>query len=88
MRYIITYGLAAPGQNYDQLIRLIKSYPKWAHITESSWAIITTESRQEVRDYLVAALDRNDKLLVGDLHLTAWTGLNKEVAAWLKANAD
>ena len=70
---IIEYDLRSPGRNYDDLYRAIKSYGAWAHITESTWFIKTSESCVQVRDKLLALMDGNDCIFVAVL-----TG----VAAW------
>ena len=85
-RYIITYDLSSPGRNYEALYDRIKSYDRWAHITESSWAIVTQKSAAEIRDHLGEVLDSNDKLLVGKLGTSAWRGLRDEISQWLKDN--
>ena len=86
-RYIITYDLSAPGRNYDDLYERIKAYSSWARITESSWAVVTQATSEQVRDYLVEVLDTNDKLLVGPLGRGAsWRGLDEDVTDWLKDN--
>ena len=85
-RYIVTYDLSQPGRNYDNLYRRIKSYSNWAEITESSYAIETDQKATEIRDYLSLALDDNDKLLVGRLGTSAWTGLSNQIFDWLKEN--
>ena len=86
-RMIITYDLSNPGRDYDTLIARIKSYGAWAHITESSWAIVTNQTPVGVRDNLKAAIDDNDKLLVGILGTAAWIGLPSNVSDWLKKNS-
>lgn len=70
---IIEYDLRAPGRNYDKLYEAIKSFSEWAHITESTWFIKSTDSCEQVRDKLKAYMDGNDSLFVAEL-----TG----VAAW------
>ena len=85
-RYIITYDLSKPGRNYADLYKHIKSYSTWAKITESTWAVSTDNTAEQIRDNLKAALDSNDKLLVGPLGQSAWFGLSSEVTDWLKAN--
>ncbi|MCY4417919.1 MAG: hypothetical protein OXE87_16660 [Chloroflexi bacterium] len=85
-RCIITYDLKAPGRNYDELNKRIKSYGSWAQITESSWSVMTTQSAVQIRDHLMAAIDRNDKILVGILGTAAWYGLPNEASDRLLAN--
>ena len=86
-RYIITYDLRKPGRNYDELYKRIKSYRSWAHITESSWAVATTQTSGQIRDHLKGAMDSDDKLLVGILGTSAWFGLPDKVGQWIKDNA-
>ena len=83
-RYIVTYDLSQPGRNYGELYNRIKSYPVWAQITESSWAISSDQTAVEIRDHLRGALDQNDKILVGLLGSSAWAGLDEAVSNWLK----
>lgn len=68
---IITYDLCAPGRNYDDLYKAIKSYGTWAHITESTWFVKTADSCIQIRDNLLSRVDSNDRLFVGELTGTA-----------------
>ena len=83
---IITYDLSSPGRNYDDLYERIKSYPGWAQITESSWAIAPAVDPVAVMDHLQPALDNDDKLFVAVLGDTAWIGLDTKISGWLKNN--
>ena len=85
-RYIVSYDLSQPGQDYDDLYKRIKSYGSWAEVTESSWAIETDQTAKEILDYLKPAMDHNDRLLVGRLGTSAWTGLSKKISDWLRDN--
>lgn len=62
--YIITYDLRSPGRNYDGLYEGIKSYGTWGKLTQSTWAIVTTETAVQVRDYLSKYIDSNDRIFV------------------------
>lgn len=64
---IIEYDLCTPGKNYDELYKAIKSYGVWAHITESTWFVKTTESCVQVCNKLLTHMDSNDRLFVGEL---------------------
>ncbi len=68
---IIEYDLCSPGQNYNGLYEVIKSYSIWAYITESTWFIKTNESCVQVRDKLFAHMDKNDRIFVAALTGTA-----------------
>lgn len=68
---IIEYDLRQPGRDYNVLYEAIKSYGKWARITESTWFIKTDDTCVQVRDNLAAMMDANDRLFVGELTGTA-----------------
>lgn len=87
-RYIITYDLTASRTTtarYQRLYERIRSYPDHVWIAQSAWVISTADTAGEVRDYLKAVLRRDDKLLVGILGLSAWSGLNKLTTGLLRA---
>ena len=87
-RYIVTYDLHAPNQNYDALVERIQSYPTWAHLMQSTWAVVTPQTSEQIRDNLRLALDGNDILFVGVLGRSAWYGLTSEVSDWLKNHSE
>lgn len=62
--YLISYDLVGPDRNYDALIKEIKSYGTWAHITESFWAVVTEAKAKEIRANLKTHLDDNDRLVI------------------------
>ena len=76
---IISYDLCASGRNYVDLINYIKSFPSWAHITESTWFISSQKSCSDIRDEIKNIVDSNDKFFVAEL-----TG----VAAWYNVICD
>ena len=85
--YIISYDLINPGQNYESLIKKIRSYQSWARLGGSAYVIVSNENVVTVRDKLLKILDNNDKLFVGKVNApAAWYGLSEEVSDWLKTN--
>ncbi|MHB8928856.1 MAG: hypothetical protein ACYC9Q_14640 [Bacillota bacterium] len=64
---IVCYDLLKPGQDYSSLIAELQKYPKWARVTESTWAISTNQGCVAVRDHLRQYMDANDRLFVGAL---------------------
>lgn len=62
--YFILYDLRAPGRDYNGLYNAIKNYGIWGHLTESAWAIVTTQSASEIANNLRAYIDSNDRLMV------------------------
>lgn len=61
--YIITYDLRNGG-NYTSLHEAIKKYGTWAKVTESTWAIVTRQTSEEIRNNLLSFMDGNDRLFV------------------------
>ena len=84
---IISYDLVNPGQDHKKLLQLIKSYSGWARLGGSAYLISTNSSPKSVRDHLVTALDRNDKIYIGVATApAAWYGMPDDVSKWILAN--
>lgn len=77
--YLIIYDLKQPGMDYKSLYQAIKSFGTWGKITESTWAIVTNLSPNQIYDFLVKHIDRNDRLFI------IKSGRN---AIWMNAIAD
>jgi hypothetical protein len=83
--FIISYDLAGNG-DYNALIEEIKSYRTWAHLTESTWAIVTDKTSKEIRDQLKDYLSEGSRLIViKSAHIAAWLNVicSNE---WIKNN--
>lgn len=61
--FLITYDLKNPGQDYSGVLKTIKSVP-WTQLSESSYAIDTTSSVEEVKKVLRSFMDANDTLYI------------------------
>lgn len=72
------YDLRIPGRNYVQLYNAIKAYGTWGKITESTWAIVSSNTAEQIRNNLIAYIDSNDRIMV------IQSGVN---AAWRNAMA-
>lgn len=83
--YIISYDLRK-NRDYESLYAAIKSYSKWARITESTWAVITSKSAVEIRDHIAGVMDDDDRLFVVKSGVeAAW--LNSRCKnSWLQEN--
>lgn len=82
--YQISYDLRK-SRDYAALYERIEQYGDYARVLESFWVVVTTQSAEQVRDYLAAALDGDDGLLVTRLSgEAAWRGLDNNVSNWLK----
>lgn len=79
---LITYDLNRPGQNYPKIKEYIDKFA-WAKLSESSYAIETNKTPNQVFSDLKNCIDSNDTLYV--ITLTApWDGRGRpEVNQWL-----
>jgi len=80
---LVTYDLRKPGQDYDDLYKAIKSYP-WARLSESSYAVDTTEPPDTLFRELRNHMDSNDQLYI--INLTRpYSGFGpQDVNNWLE----
>ncbi len=84
--YIISYDLKGAGRNYEGLYDAIKAYGTWAHINESLWAVVTSNSAVQVRADILKHIDGNDSLFVIKSGLeAAWNNVICK-NEWLKEN--
>ena len=79
---LVTYDLRKPGQDYSDVHGFIKKHA-WARLSESSYAIRTSMSPQQVYDALSKYLDANDTLLVITLTRPYYGQASKAVIDWL-----
>jgi hypothetical protein len=83
--YIISYDVAKGGQ-YEPLINAIKAYGTWAHITESTWAVVTSKEATQIRDNLIKFLPEGSRLIVVKSGTEAAWGDVLCSNDWLKKN--
>ncbi len=80
---LITYDLNTPGQDYADFYKIIKTYP-WAKLSESSYAVSTTDAPAVVFDKLFPHIDNNDRLFVILLQ-QGWKGKGpQDIYDWLR----
>jgi hypothetical protein len=83
--YIINYDLRN-SRDYESLYKAIKSYGTYAKILKSCWAIVTTQSAVQVRDFLLSHMDSDDGLFVVKSGAeAAWINVDC-TSDWLKKN--
>ncbi len=64
MRYVISYDLNKPGQDYDSLIEELKRHGA-KKLLKSQWRLQRTgTSAEKLLDRFWKCMDRNDRLLV------------------------
>jgi hypothetical protein len=85
--YIVSYDLTqARPTEYETLYSRLKEYGTWAKITESTWAVVTSQSAKEVRDTLSKHIHKGDRLFVVKSGVeSAWQNVRCR-SEWLKKN--
>lgn len=61
--YIVSYDLKEGG-DYAPLIEALKSYTAWAHVTESTWAVVSDDDQKQIRDHLAELIPEGSRLFV------------------------
>jgi hypothetical protein len=79
---LVTYDLNKPGQDYADFLKVVKDYP-WARLSESSYAIETTESPTEIYEKLRPHQDENDNLYIIKLTQPFYGWGPERVNQWL-----
>ena len=80
MRYVISYDLVTPGQNYNQLWEALRGFGA-QRLLESQWIVRRNNTNAAgIRDALRACIvDANDHLLVTCLDNENWASWNTMV---------
>lgn len=81
--YLITYDLNSPGQKHQKLHSFITEHFPYAKLSESSFAVKSKKSSEQVFDLVKGYIDSNDDLFV--IQLTRpYSGYGeKNVIKWL-----
>lgn len=82
---LITYDLNKETTR-PNIVGAIKKYTSWAQLSESSYAVVTSNSPQVVYNDLNRFLDGNDQLYVINLRRPYFGQGLKEVNDWLEDN--
>jgi hypothetical protein len=61
--YLISFDMA-DGGDYDTIVEAVKAYGTWAHVTESTWAVVSKDNHKEIRDDLRQYLPEGSRLFV------------------------
>ena len=76
MKYMISYDLVAPGQDYQTLYDALEEFSA-KRVLESQWVfnrVSTTPSN--LRDYFLKFIDSNDRLLIVEIDGSGWSSWN------------
>ena len=83
---LVTYDLDSPGQKHTKVLEKIKAFNSWARLSESSYAVVTSSTPQQVYDQFKPLLDSNDTIWIITLK-KPYSGFgSKKVINWLDAN--
>lgn len=83
-KYLITYDLNKPGQNYSDLYEAIKALGNYRHPLDSTWFVSTSKSASDIRDALKGEIDSSDKLFVTKVE--SWASFRmSDLADWLNS---
>jgi hypothetical protein len=84
--FLVTYDLNRETNRPNITKRIRDGYPSWAKLSESSYAISTGNTVDEVHNYLKPVLDSNDNIYIITLK-KPYTGFGpKDVNDWLENN--
>lgn len=83
--YIVTYDLNKEIRRPD-IVGAIHKHDGWAKLSESSYAIATSSTPQQVYNGLLKYLDGDDQLYVITLRKPYYGQGSKEVNDWLANN--
>lgn len=85
---MVGYDLKKPGQDYEELIQKLNSFPTHWHCLDSTWFVVESMTPTQLRDALSPLIDGNDALIVLDVSgdAGAWTGFSDQCSAWLVNN--
>jgi len=82
-RYLITYDLNQPNQEYEDLYDAIKSYASYVHAMDSVWFIDTSDSVSDIRDNLKSYTSSNDELFISKISAWASNNVDPDATDWL-----
>ena len=82
---LVGYDLNKQPESYADLIAKLKSFGTWWHGLDSTWLIRSDHTVAQLRDELMAFLDRDDELVLLDVTGDSWGsyGLTKELSDWV-----
>lgn len=76
MRYVISYDLRQPGQDYDLLIDQLRQFGA-RRLLQSQWIVRWDgATAATIRNIITQYIDANDRLLVTCLDSDDWAGRN------------
>ena len=65
--YVVSYELCSKERDCTELHKRIKSYIAYYHCLNCTWIIKSEFTVEQIRSHLLAALHKNDRLLVAKI---------------------
>lgn len=81
---LITYDLNAQGQKHAEVLTKIKNFGSWARLSESSYAIKSNLTPEQLYQQFKPLIDNNDNLLILTLKKPYQGWADKTVHNWLE----
>lgn len=82
-KFLITYDLKKPGQNYPKLFEQIKRLGNAFHCMQNTWLLKSDMSSMEILRHLENQVDGGDSVFV--VQIADWASLNVANAEWLNS---
>jgi len=84
----VNYDLNKTGQDYDDLIKYLKSHDSWATPLKSSFFVKTSLTAGELRDGIKKHVDANDDVVVVPVGGHGWAtqSIPSSVTDWMRNN--
>ena len=83
---LVTYDLSSPGQKHAKVLEKVRSFGGWAKLSESSYAITTSLTPNQVYSQFESLLDSNDTIWIISLKKPYSSFGSKKVIEWLDTN--
>lgn len=84
--YLVTYDLRSETQRPPIVKELKEAYPAWCYLSESSYAVSTNQTVDQVYEFFRKFTDDNDYLLIIPLKQKYRGWVTQDVHDWLNRN--
>lgn len=83
---LITYDLERPAQNLELLLALIREFPSWKKLSDSSFAVTSVEDPITIYRNLKRVLRTSDQLFIFSLGQEHSGQASAQLGVWLDRN--
>ncbi|MCE7656940.1 hypothetical protein [Vibrio fluvialis] len=83
--FCVSYDLNNPGQKYQKVQEVLKSYAGWIHLLDSTWLIAADTTPNQIIEALKVHIDSNDRVFISRVRVNEYSGwLTDEDWDWLR----